>query len=221
MIDSPVSDVGRMNFENAEEFCMSNGNHDQFRLGFLAAIEDPERGFVGGLLVTNRFGRPLEFQCTAPVKPNRTQQILYGPTLKPYVLGELIGRTLLDKVGVKPHIVLVESPELLDLRSATSTVVAALMPADNPTSSNHSDKPDNPHNDQTLLTRFKLGSEMVCLHKSHDEDRHELEKFAKIVPVDADLREPFERIREAAPGNHSAQHGTTRINVGIVEFAGA
>lgn len=176
---------------------MSHGNHDQIRLGFLAAIEDTERGFVGGLLVTNRFGRPLEFQCTAPVKPNRTQQILYGPTLKPFVLGELIGRTLLDKVGVKPHMVLVESPELLDLRSATSTVVAALVDAGKSAASIHSQNPDNPHNDQTLPTGLKLGSEMVCLHKSHDEDRHEVEKFAKIIPADADLREPFERIREA------------------------
>ena len=106
---------------------MSHGNHDQFRLGFLTAVEDAERGYVGGLLITNRFGRPLEFQCTAPVKPNRTQQILYGPTLKPYVLGELIGRTLLEKVGVKPHLVLVESLDLLDLRSATSTPVASLV----------------------------------------------------------------------------------------------
>jgi hypothetical protein len=38
---------------------------ENFRLGFLTAIEVPERGFVGGLLVTNHFGRPLEFQCTA------------------------------------------------------------------------------------------------------------------------------------------------------------
>ena len=176
---------------------MSHGNHDQIRLGFLAAIEDAERGFVGGLLITNRFGRPLEFQCTAPVKPNRTQQILYGPTLKSYVLGELIGRTLLDKVGVKPHMVLVESPELLDLRSATSTVVAALMPTASSTLANNSDNPDNPNTDQIFPAGLKLGNEMLCLHKSHDQDRNEVEKFSKLVPADADLREPFERIREA------------------------
>ena len=40
---------------------MSHGTNDPFRLGFLTAIEDAERGFVGGLLVTNRFGRPLEW----------------------------------------------------------------------------------------------------------------------------------------------------------------
>jgi hypothetical protein len=103
---------------------MSHGNHDPFRMGFLTAVEDAERGFVGGLLITNRFGRPLEFQCTAPVKPNRAQQILYGPTLRPFVLGELLGRTLIDKIGVKPHLVLLETDEIIDLRQHVSIPVA-------------------------------------------------------------------------------------------------
>jgi hypothetical protein len=176
---------------------MSNGNHDQFRLGFLAAVEDPERGFVGGLLITNRFGRPLEFQCTAPVKPNRTQQILYGPTLKPYVLGELIGRTLLEKVGVKPHLVLVESSDLLELRNATSTPVASLFPAAPPVTGRSLPNPQTKQGEPTLPNGLKLGNEIVAFDASHTEDRSEIEKFAKLVPGDADLREPFERIREA------------------------
>ncbi|MEX2285746.1 MAG: hypothetical protein WD648_01575 [Planctomycetaceae bacterium] len=104
----------------------TSGKEDEFRIGFLAAIEVPERGYVGGLLVTNRFGRPLEFQCTTPVKPNRTQEILYGPTLTPFVLGELIGRTLVEKIGVKPHLVLTEVPEILEVRNHVSLPVACL-----------------------------------------------------------------------------------------------
>lgn len=176
---------------------MSHGNHDQFRLGFLTAVEDAERGFVGGLLITNRFGRPLEFQCTAPVKPNRTQQILYGPTLKPYVLGELIGRTLLEKVGVKPHIVLVESADLLELRSAISTPVACLSSLPVPSIRPKLPDSQNQNLDQSSSNSLRLGSELVRFHKSHEEDRAEIEKFAKVVPGDAELREPFERVREA------------------------
>ena len=173
---------------------MSQGNHDQFRLGFLTAVEDGERGFVGGLLITNRFGRPLEFQCTAPVKPNRTQQILYGPTLKPYVMTELIGRTLLEKVGVKPHVVLVETPELLDLRSSTSTPVVSLLlnekDAKKRSSTNAEDRQDLPHH-------MRLGNEQIVFNPAFEQDRSELEKYVKLIPGDADLREPFERIREA------------------------
>lgn len=174
---------------------MSQGNHDQFRLGFLTAVEDAERGFVGGLLITNRFGRPLEFQCTAPVKPNKTQQILYGPTLKPYVLCELIGRTLLDKVGVKPHLVLVESVELLDLRNSTSTPVASLLSALSSGEGKGQAKSGKDSEDSPKALR--LGNESVAIDSTHLEDQSELEKFAKLVPGDADLREPFERVREA------------------------
>ena len=160
---------------------MSHGNQDPFRLGFLTAIEDADRGFVGGLLVTNRFGRPLEFQCTAPVKPNRAQQILYGPTLRPFVLGELLGRTLLDKIGVKPHLVLIESAEILDLRQHVPMAVAFLT-----------DKVT----DET--TQLALGRHGIAFHPDFAADRAEIARHVKALPSDADLlREPFERVREA------------------------
>ena len=56
----------------------TNGKAEQLRLGFLTAIEVPDKGLTGGLLVTNHYGRPLEFQCTTPVRANATQEILYG-----------------------------------------------------------------------------------------------------------------------------------------------
>src|SRR5262245_60141919 len=95
----------------------AHSNHEQLRLGFLTVVEVPEKGFVGGLLITNHAGRPPEFQCTAPVKPNATQQILYGPTLKPFVLGELIGGTLVGKAGIKPQLILTDLEPVLELRN--------------------------------------------------------------------------------------------------------
>lgn len=154
---------------------------DQFRLGFLAAVEDAERGVVGGLLVTNRFGRPLEFQCTTPVKPNRTQQILYGPTLRPYLMAEVIGRTLLDKVSVKPHLVLIEADELLDLRAHVDMPVACFVA-----------KPVQ--DDESIL---RVGQQWLAFHGEFAADRAAVQKRAAQVPDTADLKEPFERIREA------------------------
>src|SRR6185369_15997182 len=95
----------------------AHGKQDRLRLGFLTAVEVPDKGFVGGLLVTNHCGRPLEFQCTAPVKANSTQEILYGPTLVPYILGELIGGTLVEKAGVKPQLIFTDREQILELRN--------------------------------------------------------------------------------------------------------
>lgn len=159
----------------------SKDAQDQFRLGFLTAVEDAERGVVGGLLVTNRFGRPPEFQCTTPVKPNRTQQILYGPTLRPYLLAEVIGRTLIDKVSVKPHLVLIEAPELLDLRTHVDMPVASFVA-----------KPSK--DDEAIL---RVGQQWLAFHAEFEADRAAVLKRSAQVPDTADLKEPFERIREA------------------------
>jgi hypothetical protein len=65
------------------------------KLGFLTVIDQPRLGLIGGYLILNQAGRPLEFHCTTPLKPNRTQEILYGNTLTPFLCGEQIARTLL------------------------------------------------------------------------------------------------------------------------------
>ena len=66
-------------------------------LGFLTVLDYGQEGLFGGYLTLNLSGRPLEFHCTAPIKPNRAQEILYGPTLQSYLYGEQIGRTLLGE----------------------------------------------------------------------------------------------------------------------------
>lgn len=170
---------------------MSQSKEESFRLGFLTAIEDVERGFVGGLLVTNRFGRPLEFQCTAPVKPNRAQQILYGTTLRPYIMGELIGRTLIEKVAVKPHVVLVDSIDVLDLRLNVSLIVACLAGA-------------GANKTETI----RLGKHQVMVHPDFEADLIELQRHSKLLTAEADFSEPFERVREAL--SETVRHGVAR-----------
>ena len=75
----------------------NTGPNSGCALGFLTVVDSPQHGLFGGFLLLNGGGRPLEFHCTAPVKANRAQRILYGPTLMPYLYGEQIGRTLVEK----------------------------------------------------------------------------------------------------------------------------
>jgi len=157
-----------------------DGQQETFRLGFLTEIRIGERGYVGGLLVTNHLGRPLEFQCTAPVKPNRTQEILYGPTLVTFLLAELIGRTLVEKIGVKPDLVLVERTELLELRRHIDRPVACLQ----------EDEPDG-------VPTIALGRQFVVWHAEFPADETPIQKGAEKITTDADMSEPFERVRDA------------------------
>jgi hypothetical protein len=172
-----------------------DGPPETFRLGFLTEIRIGEKGYVGGLLVTNHLGRPLEFQCTAPVKPNRTQEILYGPTLVTFLLTELIGRTLVEKIGVKPHLVLVERADLLELRRHVSLPVACLV-----------------EEQRTEGPSLRLGMQPVVWHVEFGEDQTVISRGASAITADADLSEPFQRVREAlnealgSPSNAPPQH---------------
>ena len=66
-------------------------------LGFLTVIEQSHGSLTGGYLVLNRAGRPLEFHCTVPLSPDKIQQILYGDTLQPFLYGERIAQTLIQR----------------------------------------------------------------------------------------------------------------------------
>ena len=153
--------------------------NEQLRLGFLTAIHLEHRGHVAGLLVTNKYGRPLEFQCTAPVRPNRTQELLYGPTLVPFLLGELLSKTLLDRIGVKPHVVLTDRLEMLDSRPHVSLPVACVV--------------ESARGGECV----RIGKQQFRLHAEFVEDLKEFEKLAKDLAADADLLEPLDRVREA------------------------
>ncbi|MDA1017870.1 MAG: hypothetical protein O3A00_25860 [Planctomycetota bacterium] len=180
----------------------ANGKQDDFRIGFLATVELPKLGFVGGMLVTNHLGRPLEFQCTTPVKPNRSQEILYGPTLRPFVLSELIGKTLFERTSVKPHAVFVESPDALDLREHISVPVALCESSRAGTASEAPDSSvpldsDSASKPQATQSKIRIGQQTLRFHHAHADDSTTIERHKTGVPDTADFCEPFERVREA------------------------
>ena len=85
-------------------------------LGFLTVIDHPRSGFVGGLLVLNPVGRPVEFHCTASLKPNRAQEILFGSALEPYLLGEQIAQALVRKSQANIGFLFTDLPGVLALQ---------------------------------------------------------------------------------------------------------
>jgi len=92
-------------------------------LGFLTILQDVT-GWIGGYLVTNSWGRPLEFRLTTAVQPNRVQKALYGPTLQEYVFADLIGKTLVEKSSTPVSLLVTDKPPLWTLRKRISTPLA-------------------------------------------------------------------------------------------------
>ena len=102
-------------------------------LGFLTVVEHPQYGLFGGYLILNTAGRPLEFHCTAPIKPNRAQEILYGPTLESFLYGEQIGQTLINQASIAPLLICTDREPALAAREHVSTPVVLVLPPEDET----------------------------------------------------------------------------------------
>jgi hypothetical protein len=94
-------------------------------LGFLTIVQE-NNGYLGGYLVTNSWGRPLEFRLSTAVQPNRIQQILFGGSLQAYICADLIGKTLVDKTAAVAQCIITDCEAVLDLRLCVDLPVVYL-----------------------------------------------------------------------------------------------
>ena len=102
------------------------------RLGFLTVLQEAS-GYLGGYLVTNLWGRPLEFRLTSAVQPNKVQQILYGGSLLSYISADLLGKTLVEKAGLPVHLIFTDREAVLDLRLKVEVPVVYVAVSRGPT----------------------------------------------------------------------------------------
>ena len=100
-------------------------------LGFLTVFAEGS-AYLGGYLITNSWGRPVEFRLTTAVQPNKVQQILYGPTLPEYLCADLIGKTLMDKSATPVQLLFVDSLITMAIRKCIDIPVLAIIPQDDP-----------------------------------------------------------------------------------------
>jgi hypothetical protein len=157
-------------------------------LGFLTVLHEAS-GYLGGYLVTNAWGRPLEFRLSSAVQPNKVQQILYAGTLQPYICADLIGKTLVDKAGIPVQLVLTDREIVLDLRHKLDVPVLWVTPSDDPKSV---------FEDESVVCPATTNRGAVRCHPRYPQDLAAARELLKDkVDPGVDLAEPFTRIREA------------------------
>jgi hypothetical protein len=177
-------------------------------IGFLTIVRDAEHGHFGGYLVLNCVGRPLEFHCTAPVRPNRAQEILYGPTLEPYLFGERIGPALMQKTKSQPVVVFTDVAPAMAAREFVSTAMMLIVPASSVAKvTDHSATRSRylrldaahhtPRSGSGRLHHFSLGPYQLAVDQLHRDDETILIGCWPEIAGRLDLDEPFGRIREA------------------------
>lgn len=164
------------------------------RLAFLTVLEIPEVGACGGMLILNQWGRPVEFHCTAPLTPTRTQEVLFGATLKSFLFCEQIAAALLEQTKQPPQLILVDQPELLDFHAQTEIPLVLISREQQPLPSriwNGRVSIPRKVEDWEVIAVVSPGTELPVLAATED--------FAGQLPLD----EPFERIRSAMEEAHA------------------
>jgi hypothetical protein len=151
-------------------------------IGFYSVEYSEHLGWIGGYLMLNAGGRPLEFHCTLPIRPSRTQEILYGATLRDQLIGEAIPTALLKQSKNQPLIFCSDQPEALRFadRADFPVVLAA-----NELNSSKLHVP-------TITIQTAQGT-LRTEARFADRVRDAMETLAELP----DIEEPFARIREA------------------------
>ena len=156
-------------------------------LGFLT-VQHEANGYLGGYLVTNNWGRPLEFRLSTAVQPNRVQQILYAGTLRSYICADLIGKALVDRTSAPAQLVITDTQDVLDLRRRVEVPVVWLAPPEAvPTAAA-----------EICVRQAEGGRPAILAHADFPADVGVVRDLLAGLET-IDLGEPFARIREAIP----------------------
>jgi hypothetical protein len=81
-------------------------------IAYLDVLKLDPAGYLGGILVVDEFGLPLEFRHTLALRPTRLQTTLYGDALDRYLRAAVITTRLLDDLERAPAVVLTSDPML-------------------------------------------------------------------------------------------------------------
>ncbi len=160
------------------------------QFSFFSVVTIAGGTLVGGYLILNSLGRPTEFHCTESLKPTRAQEILYGPTLAPFLYAEQLGRSLIAAAKGKSQILFTDSDLALDLRRIVDLPVMHVV------GSNCKD------NHKTI--EFGLGENKLRVMAETPDDQHAATEHWRDHIVEWDLLEPFRRIHDAIAETHKA-----------------
>ncbi|MFW6457310.1 MAG: hypothetical protein ACOC0A_03365 [Planctomycetota bacterium] len=154
-------------------------NEWELLLGFIVILDDQGDGYRGGYLCTREDGSPVEFHYTEPVSPTRSQELLYGKTLRPQLLGKHIAGSLMEGTKERPDAIITENMHVLAGFEGDEIPVFCLCSEEN-------EIPEGPNCKEV---RNGSGSVVICW-KSKGGEPEVLEEIKGI-----DIQEPLERAR--------------------------
>ncbi len=169
---------------------------EKYRLAYFLTIFF-EQQYLGGVMVTDNSGIPLEFKYSDPIKPTRLHQILFGKVLSRYIKEEVIKKNIFREIKSGPAIILVNDPELLAPDPALRIPLICLQNSNLPNLAQIGEI-QRVKEKEILIQTASISAPLRVLFPTPEPDYQErILAILKSFTHDLDLLEPFNRVDEA------------------------
>lgn len=171
-------------------------------LGFLGIHRfENDAATRGAMLVTDMQTKPLEFRVTAPVRPQKFQNILYGELLDEHLAVELVGFPLLNSLQQKPDVIIVRDILFLGMNNKKEIPVILILKEDDTLTKK------GIFTEQLNPTDSAHPSAKICTTSQFETNLGEIAQQLQSIFSNKDLIEPFNRIQKACEDVHTRKVG--------------
>lgn len=168
-----------------------------YRVGYVRTYSLEDASYIGGLMITDNYGIPLEFKYTEPIKPTKIQKILYGQALEKYIKKEVILLNLLNNTTGKPDVLVTPEDNLTEFKNAVSYPVINLERTSLAPLSEVGVSEDI-HQGEFILQASPSGSPLrIKLTEPNPDKRQKVETIILELGKSMDLIEPLIRVEGA------------------------
>ena len=166
-------------------------------IGYVLSLAVADNVFMGGAMVTDAYGLPLEFRYTEPVRATKLQRVLYGDVLEKYIHSDVIAANLVGRLEQKPDLILVADPVLLPVLEAGGRKGAALSPGRVPPLKEYGAQQDSAEGDFFLQLTDSGAPVRVRLASADPAKKAEVARVLTDSGRTMDTLEPLARVEAA------------------------
>lgn len=109
------------------------------KIGYLDFSTPTASSYMGGIMICDSKGFPLEFRYSEPITPTNVQKVLYGNVLDKYIKIDVISESLVKSITNQYDIMVVQDDKLLEHTFSSKPVIVRLSNTKSPPLSNEGD----------------------------------------------------------------------------------
>ncbi|HOY62770.1 MAG: hypothetical protein BWY28_03265 [bacterium ADurb.Bin236] len=169
----------------------------EYKMGYIDIYKSGAGEFMGGALITDRLGIPIEFRHTEPVSPTKVQQILYGRALEKFVKTETLAKCLLGDLKNKPDLLVVADADYYPLTRMFNFPFVQLGKAAREPMEKHGDYAEVSESEIHLQALSHREPLRVRVDRKNAPTLPAIKSILTDVTRTMDVLEPLSRVQEA------------------------